>query len=99
LLFHFFLTPNQTANNDFGGGIPGRLFFMSNLQSLELHNNDLQFEIPSEISRLTSLKTLQMENNNLTGNIPVLPMTLIQCTMQGNAFADESMGLVRDCLL
>jgi hypothetical protein len=99
LLFHFFLTPNQIADNVLDGSIPGRLFFMTNLKSLFLHNNNLQRAIPSEISRLTSLQTLRLDNNALTGNIPELPMTLIQCSMEGNGFADESMGIVRDCWL
>eukprot|EP00980_Cylindrotheca_fusiformis_P026266 scaffold15643_cov104-Cylindrotheca_fusiformis.AAC.2 len=89
----------QSTNNMLEGSIPGRLFFMTNLQWLLLHNNELEYNIPNEIFRLTSLRTLRMDRNDLTGDIPPLPATLVQCILEGNSFDDESMGELRGCEL
>lgn len=96
---HLFLLSLLSANNFFQGSIPGRLFSMTNLEWLMLQENNLAFQIPNTISRLTSLRTLRLDNNALTGDIPALPGSLIQCILEGNNFADESMGDLRNCLL
>jgi len=85
------------SNNQLEGSIPRRIFAMTNLIFVGLANNNFQYNIPSEINALTRLQILRLDGNQLSGFIPVLPQSLIDCTLAGNNFSEDSYALLQNC--
>ncbi|CAB9530102.1 Leucine Rich Repeat [Seminavis robusta] len=58
------------SDNDLEGTIPPELFWLTNLQTVNLFGNRIDGVIPSEFGLLTDLTSIDLSGNSFTGVIP-----------------------------
>ncbi|XP_031743855.1 probable LRR receptor-like serine/threonine-protein kinase At5g45780 isoform X2 [Cucumis sativus] len=72
------------SNNQFVGGIPSSLGFLTRLNYLKLSSNKLSGPIPESVANISGLSFLDLSNNNLSGPTPRILAK--EYSVAGNSF-------------
>ncbi|PRP78813.1 putative LRR receptor-like serine/threonine-protein kinase [Planoprotostelium fungivorum] len=86
-----------TLNNGFSGGIPERIYNLTQLTHLDLGNNALNGTISNQIGALRNLATLNLGTNQLVGRVPLELGNLTNLRylyLDNNIFSGEFPGVL-----
>lgn len=74
------------SSNLFCGQIPSAIGNLKNLQEIYFENNSLSGTFPSAIQQLRNLSYLVGHTNRFTGQLPLLPDSLLEVSLELNSF-------------